>query len=296
MSLPVAITRFAAKASALAVKHAPTILTYTGVAAATAGTGLAIKQSFRYMEKVSEPDLEHLVKIEETMDLSKAGKLLEEYTEQEYKRDKIHAYVLLGIHTVKHYAVPAALFVGGMAMILTGHHMQLKRLATLTAAYGTLQVAYSNLKDRIKKAGITNEEVKDLLKADVVFEDEQETGEVTRQVTSYQPYEYYFDETNEYFHANSQSANETFLESVLQFANDRLCARGHLFLNEVLEALGMEHTAEGAVTGWILDDEHDGIVEFGEEINYDVRLDQLDGIAPRYTLNFNVHGLIWDRI
>lgn len=293
MALPVAVTRFAAKASALAVKHAPTILTYGGAAVATVGTGLAVKQSFRYIEKVSEPDLMHLIKIEETMELSKAGKLKDEYTEQEYKQDKIHAYILLGIHTAKHYAVPAALFAGGIAMILTGHHMQLKRLAKITAAYGSLHTAYTNLKKRIENSDTNMENLSDILKPDVVTENETEPKTA---ITSFQPYEYYFDDTNEYFHPNSQSANETFLNSIHQFANDRLYTKGHLFLNEVLEALGMEHTAEGAVTGWVIRDGASNFVSFGDEDFFDLRLDEHNGMPPKYTLNFNVDGLIWDRI
>lgn len=289
MALPVAVTRFAAQAGAKLVKHAPTILTATGLVSMTAGTGLAIKKSFRYMELVSEPGLEHLVKIEETMELSKAGQLKDEYTEQEYKQDKIHAYILLGINTAKHYAVPAALFVGGVAMVISGHAMQLKRLAAVTAAYAGLHTAYENLRGRIAES-VPEEDRRKLFEPEIV--DDPEEQHIT--VTPTRPYEYIFDDANPYFHKHSISANETFLESALQYANDKLCAQGFLFLNDVLEMLGIQpNLGEGAICGWTLDSKNgDGVVVFGEEDIFDLKLENPYGDSYYYTLNFNVQGPI----
>lgn len=61
-----------------------------------------------------------------------------------------------------------------------------------------------------------------------------------------------FDTTN----LNWQDAmeyNVYFLRVVQNTANDMLCARGHLFLNEVYDLIGLRRTPQGAIGGWLLD-------------------------------------------
>ena len=53
--------------------------------------------------------------------------------------------------------------------------------------------------------------------------------------------------------------NETFLENQRRWFNDRLGVRGHFFLNEVYDNLGVERTRQGAVAGWL----------FGDSIEFD---------------------------
>lgn len=45
--------------------------------------------------------------------------------------------------------------------------------------------------------------------------------------------------------------NRIFLETQFNWANDLLQARGHLFLNEVYDMLGLPRTSEGQLLGWL---------------------------------------------
>ena len=74
-----------------------------------------------------------------------------------------------------------------------------------------------------------------------------------------------------------------------------LRARGHLFLNEVYEMLGMPHTPAGAVCGWIKDSATgDGYVDFGE-IAGEYEEAVVNG-KHVYFIVPNVDGVIYDKI
>ena len=91
--------------------------------------------------------------------------------------------------------------------------------------------------------------------------------------------------------------NRMFLMEQQRYFNDLLRAKGHLFLNEVFDRLGMPRTSAGQVVGWIYDEANpigDNYVDFGLlcEQNYDF-INGLDRVA---ILNFNVDGNILNRL
>lgn len=79
--------------------------------------------------------------------------------------------------------------------------------------------------------------------------------------------------------------NLLYLQTQQNFWNDMLRARGHVFLNEVLESLGFPHTPAGAVIGWTMSGRGDREIDFNPaEVE--------DGIH----LDFNVDGFILDKL
>ena len=48
--------------------------------------------------------------------------------------------------------------------------------------------------------------------------------------------------------------NKTYLEDMEKFANDRLKCRGYLFVNDVLDMLGIKPIKRGQLDGWVWDD------------------------------------------
>ena len=88
-----------------------------------------------------------------------------------------------------------------------------------------------------------------------------------------------------------------FLKQQQVYATDMLKQRGHLFLNDVYDMLGILHSQEGAVVGWIYDEENpigDNYVDFGI---YDERnADFVNGYERSILLDFNVDGYILDKI
>lgn len=66
------------------------------------------------------------------------------------------------------------------------------------------------------------------------------------------PYAAWFDETCLAW-TKDPEMNKFFLLRQQDYANELLKQRGHLFLNEVYDMLGMPRTKAGQVVGWIFD-------------------------------------------
>lgn len=58
-----------------------------------------------------------------------------------------------------------------------------------------------------------------------------------------------FDQTNSNY-SSSPEYNQVFLKSIQQFLNDKLNMWGHVFLNDVYDALGFARSQAGTRLGW----------------------------------------------
>lgn len=100
-----------------------------------------------------------------------------------------------------------------------------------------------------------------------------------------------FDESNVNWERNPEY-NPLFLKNARNYFNDLLQARGHVFLNEVYDRLGFDRTQEGAIVGWLADGEGDNYIEIDiKELNEVTTV-----VKPVYVLDFNVDGVIWNKI
>ena len=90
---------------------------------------------------------------------------------------------------------------------------------------------------------------------------------------------------------NSQY-NLAFLRQQQIYCNDLLRSHGYLFVNEVLNMLGLPRTAAGQILGWVY--KKDSVVDFGLSDNRN--LEFIDGISNIALLNFNIDGEIIDKI
>ena len=91
--------------------------------------------------------------------------------------------------------------------------------------------------------------------------------------------------------------NKMFLLEQQRYFNDVLRAKGHLFLNEVYDGLGMPRTYTGQIVGWFYDEEDpnkDNFVDFGLANEYN--RDFMTGKSRDAILIFNVDGNILDRL
>lgn len=86
--------------------------------------------------------------------------------------------------------------------------------------------------------------------------------------------------------AKNADYNRYFLQAQQNYFNERLNALGHVFLNEVYDALGFKRTTQGAITGWLKTG--NGFIDF--DIPFNVEFDQ------PMPLRFNIDGIIYDRI
>ena len=94
-----------------------------------------------------------------------------------------------------------------------------------------------------------------------------------------------FDSTSRMWQ-KSPELNAIFLKCQQTYANDLLHTRGHVFLNEVYDALGFERSAPGALMGWITPSI--GAISFGD---LEAQRDQ-----KHVVLNFNVQGTVFDTL
>lgn len=83
--------------------------------------------------------------------------------------------------------------------------------------------------------------------------------------------------------------NDFFLLRQQDYANEKLKSKGYLFLNDVLDILGLPRTKIGQVVGWVCNDKTTGdqIVDFGI-----LKENSPRAINGGTVLNFNVDGNI----
>lgn len=93
-----------------------------------------------------------------------------------------------------------------------------------------------------------------------------------------------FDAYNKHWMPQPEN-NRIFLLAQENYLNDRLNALGHVFLNDVYDALGFERTASGQLVGWFKDDGSHP-VDFGM-----IELDNGDLL-----LNFNPDGVMYHKL
>jgi hypothetical protein len=94
--------------------------------------------------------------------------------------------------------------------------------------------------------------------------------------------------------------NQMTLSNQQNWLNERLNARGYVFLNDVYKCLGFPATPAGQVTGWLRrdhEDSKDGYIDFGlMEIEEQGKRDFVNGFERSCWLDFNVDGVIFDKL
>ena len=116
------------------------------------------------------------------------------------------------------------------------------------------------------------------------------------------PHARFFDECSPMWHKDTDFEkryryNLMFLKQQQEYANHLLKMRGHLFLNEVYDMLGMPRSTDGGKVGWIYDLDNpvgDNFVDFGIFTPFNSEF--INGVKPTALLDFNVDGYILDMI
>lgn len=94
-----------------------------------------------------------------------------------------------------------------------------------------------------------------------------------------------FDEKNPCWQKD-MATNLYYLKARETQCDDILRARGHLFLNEVYDVLLFPRTKMGCIVGWMY--------KPGAHVNFN--LPKLEEVEDSIPLNFNVDGIIYDKI
>lgn len=304
--LPDAIGRKLGEQELLASANAPKALFVGGVVGMVGSTVLACRATLKLegvLEEIeADKDKARQVYelVEEEGGTTSSGQT---YTEKEYKRD-LTVITVRGVGRIATLYAPAVLLGSASIFALTKSHNLLQdRNLALTAAYAAVDGAFKRYRERVVDR--FGEEVDDELKyehevLDVV---DDETGEVVAEMhvvgAPGSAYARFFDEISSRNWSQDPEINLLFLRTVQNYCNDRLHARGHIFLNEVFDELGLSHTPAGSLVGWRWKkDSGDDYVDFGiwDGVRGEVISDFFNGREGAILLDFNVDGIIWDKI
>lgn len=300
------ITRAAGKVGLVLSKHSPAMLSVIGGVGVVATAVLASQETLRVKE-VIEPHVENLELISATLEDE-----TKQYSDQDALHDRAVIYTRLGRDLLKLYAPALIVGVLTVASIAASHRISAKRIAGLTAAYGALDQSYRRYRGRVEQAlgeegmkeldtKIREQAKKDIAERRKPDADISEIGDSIFDLVGASQYAVLYDENAATWNKN-RNLSTSILRAQENYANDLLNCRGYVMLNEVYAGLGLPQTSAGAVVGWIRKDDGgaDGYITFGDWVaNYfdDIYKD-VDGVceARRWILDFNVDGVIWDRI
>ena len=300
-------TRAFHKAGFQLKKHSPEILVVTGVVGTVVSAVLACKAT----TKVSTILEETKKNVDAIHECANNPEYAEEYTKEDSQKDLTIVYAQTGLKLVKLYAPAVAIGALSITGILTGHNILRKRNLALAAAYTAVDTGFKQYRGRvIKRFG---EQLDRELKYDIKAKEVEETVvdekgkekkvtktiEVADPVGARSPYTFCFDETASGWVRDAES-NKFFLMRQQDYANEKLKARGYLFLNEVLDMVGIQRCRAGQAVGWIYDEENpigDNYVDFGIlNIHSEPSRNFMNGYEKSTWLEFNVDGDILNHL
>lgn len=211
--------------------------------------------------------------------------------EEDRNRDLAKSYLSNIAHIGKAYA-PAAIVTGFSIAALTGAHVTLtKRNTALTFAYAGLQKAYDEYRERVREE-IGAEKELDIYHGAQEVQNGKEVQKIV-DPNKLSVYSRFFDESSTEWRKDPE-LNRLFVQCQQNYLNQLLQARGHVFLNEAYDALGLERSSAGQVVGWIIGDEGDNYIDFGLYEAMNSRF--VNGTERSILLDFNVDGVIYDKI
>lgn len=292
--IPNAVSSRVARQVLVAQKNSPAILFGAGIVGMVSTTVLACRATLR-VEEVLEKTQDGIETVEKVL-----AERRKDYTEQDAKKDKLYIYIRAGVSLGRLYA--PAIVCGGLtvAALTKSHTILNKRNAGLLAAYTAVEKRFGEYRDRVaEKYGREQEDelYYELEKCEI--DDESKAGKkktVKKARRGGSIYARFFSDQTTRSYSKEPEYNLLFLRAQQNFANDRLQSRGHVFLNEIYDSLGFERSSEGAVVGWIKG-QGDDYIDFGIFDSSDMNrfYDFVTG-AEGVWLDFNVDGVIYDKI
>lgn len=300
--VPDAIARKVASQQLLASEHSPRILFVGGVVGMVGSTVLACRATLKLEETLD--DIEREKRLAQNVnaqvnDPSYDGDAT--YSEKEMRRD-LAVIGVRGVGKVAKLYLPAiALGSVSVAALTKSHNILQDRNLALTAAYTAIDTAYSRYRERVVER--YGEEVDHELRYEAEQVDilDEESGKITTESRAIgapgAAYARWYDAVASRNWSPDPDINLLFLRNVQNYMNDRLRAKGHVFLNEVYDELGLERSKPGAIVGWRWNKgSGDDYIDFGIWDGDQRANDFFNGREGAILLDFNVDGPIYDKI
>ena len=312
------LTRGMHRAAFKIKKYSPEILAVTGVTGIIVSTVMACRATTK-LNPILEEKRKNVAMVHEgveegfvmTEDPMTKELIPTDYTPEDGKKDITIHYAKAGLKMVKLYAPSVTLGVFSIGCMLQSNNIMRKRNIALAAAYNVVDQSFKDYRSRVVErfGEALDRELKYDIKTQKVTETvtDEETGKtkkVTKTIntvdpeTSHSQYTFVFDETC-YGWQRDAELNKFFLIQQERFLTERLKTKGHLFLNEALDALGIKRCRMGNIVGWIYDEKHpigDNRVDFGlfNNVNDEQKRLFINGHEYSVWLDFNCDGNILD--
>jgi hypothetical protein len=288
--VPRSLSRFGYRNILKLQKNSPTILVVGGVVGLGVTAVLAAKAT-RSLDPILDKHAKQRIDIAvDSVDARDEQKMV------------VKLYGETAIELAKLYGPTLVVGTLSATSVLHGHKILKGRHLATMAAYTGLMEQYKQYRARV--AETVGPELERSIFGGAIGrweEDPEHPGEYKMQTKEHtQPAGTYlrpfFDEANSNWTPDPAS-NYLFLKGVQAHCNRLLDLRGYLFLFEVYDALGMDRTKETIVSGWVLNGDGDGFVDFGFMTDPSPQAVMFRNGAERSVrLNFNIDGVIWDLI
>lgn len=274
------------------MKYSPEIGMGIGLVTGAGAVVSAINATLDVKEEVLDNAEEQLQKIEGTKQEHP-----ESYPDDCYNKDIMEVRKDAAIGIVKLYYPTVLLFAASTFCYFGSFKIMKGRYLGTLAALKLTQEALDRVNaenDQLRKALPSGQ--KDISGIEDGEPSAQKEELVTRNPNEHSQYARFFDEGSKEW-SKTPEFNLLFLKAKQEYFNNLLQARGHVFLNEVYDALDIPRSQAGSVVGWILGKNNDNYIDFGI---YDLMNSQkrafVNGSEPSILLDFNVDGVIYDLI
>ena len=287
-------------------KHSPEILMTVGVIGVVASGVMACKATLKVQDIVDDAKQ----KIDTIHEVSNDPETSDKYSEEDSKKDMAIVYTQTAVKFIKLYGPSVALGVASLGCMIGSNRILNKRNVALAAAYTAVDKSFKEYRGRVidrfgkqldkeLKYGIKAQEIEEVSVDEKGKETVKKNTVEVMDPNCYSQYSIVFDDGNTGWDPDPE-LTKYFLIQQQNWANERLKARGHLFLNEVYDMLGVKRTKAGAQVGWVYDEKNntgDNYVDFGIfDINKPKACDFVNGLEKVIILDFNVDGVILDLI
>ena len=288
------VTKMLGRPGALVMKRSPEILMVTGTIGFVGTVVLASKAALK-VENVHEFHQIKINHINRIRNLAVKGQTREPYTEEDQQKDLLTVYVQRTMYTARLF-LPAIECLLSLGCFYGSHHILSKRNVAIAAAYKLVKESFDYYRGRVVdeygpdkdyqfRHGLLEEQMNE-----AVFDEngkKKKTMKIVQHVDPNAPSTYakFFDEASPRW-SKSADYNLMFLRTQQSFLNDQLKIRGHVFLNEAYDCLGIPRTTEGAIVGWIYNSGGDDYIDF--DIYNPKNADFVDGYEKAVLLDFNV--------
>ena len=285
-------------------KHSPEILIAAGVVGTVTSAVMACKATTK-LNDILEESKETIEQIHYATEHPE--ELPKEYTPEDGKKDLAIVYTQSAIKVAKLYAPSVILGALSITAILSSNNILRKRNVALAAAYTAVDKSFKEYRSRVvdRFGKELDRELRYNIKAKEIEETviDEKTGEektVKKTIDVIDPnniseFAVIYDDGCIGWEKDPE-LNKMFLLRQQNYANDLLKSKGHLFLNEVYDMIGIPRTKAGQVVGWIYDEKNpvgDNFVDFGIiDIHKERNRAFMNGYEKNVLLDFNVDGNI----